>query len=233
MNYGADLAWVHHTGFTEFARSAAPGIIAILRRHGIDDGLVIDAGCGSGVLARALTDAGYDVFGFDYAPAMIDLARKTAPKARFEVASFVSVELPPCRALLAIGEILMYLSDPAHTLDALRSFFARVHAALAPGGVLLFDVGRFGAYPETGSSHTIGDDWEVYVEKRVEGNVLTRRVITYREGRRSDELHRARLYEREELLPALRAAGFRVRLRRGYGTRRVPATHDVYLATKP
>lgn len=232
MNYGEDLAWVHHTGFSEFARSAAPGIIAILRRHGIEGGLVVDAGCGSGVLSRALTEAGYEVFGFDYAPAMIAIAREVAPRARFEVASFVSVELPPCRALLAIGEILMYLSDPSNTLEALRAFFARVHAALAPGGMLLFDVGRDGAYPPKGSTHTVGEGWEVYVEKWLSGNVLHRRVITYREGRRSEEMHEARLYAREEMTAALREAGFAVRLRRSYGTRRVPPTHDVYLAIK-
>ncbi|HEX6160184.1 MAG TPA: class I SAM-dependent methyltransferase, partial [Thermoanaerobaculia bacterium] len=216
----------------EFARSAAPGIIAILQKHGIGDGLVVDAGCGSGVLSRALTDAGYEVFGFDLAPAMIEIARDVAPKARFAVASFLRVELPPCRAVLAIGEILMYLSDPSNTLDALRAFFGRVHEALGPGGLLLFDVGRDGAYPPKGSSHTVGDDWEVYVEKWLDGNVLHRRVITYREGRRSDELHKARLYTREEMTGALREAGFSVRVRRSYGTRRLPLTHDVYLARK-
>lgn len=231
MNYGEDLAWVHHAGFSEFARSAAPGIIAILRRHGIEDGLVVDAGCGSGVLSRALTEAGYEVFGFDYAPAMIAIAREVAPRARFEVASFVDVTLRPCRAVLAIGETLMYLSDPSNTPDALRAFFARVHAALAPGGMLLFDLGRDGAYPPQGSSHTVGDGWEVYIEKWLRGNVLYRRVITYREGRRSEELHEARLHSREEMTAALREAGFRVQVRRSYGTRRLPPTHDVYLAT--
>lgn len=226
-HYGPDLAYVHHAGFTEFARSAAPGIVAILRRHGIEKGLIVDAGCGSGVLSRALSDAGYGVFGFDLSPDMIAIARKNAPTVRFEVASFTEADLPPCDAVCAIGEILNYIPDG-------ESVFPRVAAALRPGGIFLFDVGRSGAYPREGSSHTAGDGWEVYVEKRTDAanRHLTRRVITYREGRRTEEVHETRLYDRDEVIARLRKAGFSVQVRRSYGTRRVPPTHDVFLAKK-
>jgi SAM-dependent methyltransferase len=232
VNYQEDFAWAHHIGFSDFAREAAPGVIRILQRAGIERGLVVEAGCGSGVLARFLTEAGHEVFGFDYSPAMIALARKHAPAARFAVGSFVDFALPPCAAVLAIGEVLNYLVDPGHTLDALASFFARVHTALTPGGILLFDVGRRGAFPRTGATHIAGEGWEVYIEKATDesGRYLTRRVITYREGRRSEEIHEARLYEVAELTTMLHAAGFAVQVRRGYGTRRLPPTHDVYLA---
>lgn len=233
MNYQDDFAWAHHTGFSDFARSAAPGIIRILRRAGIAQGLIVDAGCGSGILARELTDAGYDVFGFDYSPAMIALARSHAPAARFTVASFVDVELPACVAVVATGEVLNYLVDPGNTLDTLASFFTRVHAALPPGGILLFDVARRGAFPPTAATHLTGDGWEVYLESQIgdEGRHLTRRVITYRDGRRTEEIHHARLYAPDELTPLLRHAGFTVRLRRSYTPGHpLPPTHDVYLA---
>src|SRR5687768_4158361 len=79
--YGHDLAYIHHAGFSEFAESAAPGLLEILWKHAIRDGLVVEIGCGSGILARELTRAGFDVLGFDASPAMIALARSGAPAA--------------------------------------------------------------------------------------------------------------------------------------------------------
>src|SRR5687768_1633981 len=83
-HYRTDLAWIHHAGFSEFARVSSAGVLASLKAHDIREGLIVDIGCGSGVLARALTDAGYDVLGIDASPAMIELARVTAPAAQFE-----------------------------------------------------------------------------------------------------------------------------------------------------
>src|SRR5262245_7905127 len=70
-NYGDDLAYIHDAGFGELARNAAPFLVEALRRRGICDGLVIDLGCGSGLLARGLSEAGYDVLGIDISSAMI------------------------------------------------------------------------------------------------------------------------------------------------------------------
>jgi SAM-dependent methyltransferase len=77
--YAPDLAAIHDAGFGGFARDAAPGLLRRLRRAGIRDGLVVDIGCGSGIWARALTDAGYDVLGVDVSEAMLQIARRRAP----------------------------------------------------------------------------------------------------------------------------------------------------------
>ena len=81
--YARDLATIHDAGFGGFARDAAPGLLRRLRRAGIHDGLVVDLGCGSGIWARALTDAGYDVLGVDQSEAMLEIARRQAPEAQF------------------------------------------------------------------------------------------------------------------------------------------------------
>ena len=58
-------------------------MLTLLRRHGVPNGLVVDLGCGSGRFAAALGEAGYQVLGVDLSPAMIRLAKKRAPGARF------------------------------------------------------------------------------------------------------------------------------------------------------
>jgi len=72
--YRRDLAWIHDAGFSGYALGAAPGLLRMLRRHGIAGGLVVDLGCGSGRWARELTGAGYQVLGLDQSPDMILLS---------------------------------------------------------------------------------------------------------------------------------------------------------------
>src|SRR4051794_12076134 len=93
--YGPELAAAHHDGYGDVARAAA----AVLRRELRDgaNGLVVDLGCGTGILARVMTDAGFDVLGVDLSADMIAIAQEHAPAARFVVSSFVDVDLPPCR----------------------------------------------------------------------------------------------------------------------------------------
>jgi SAM-dependent methyltransferase len=234
-HYGEDLAWIHHAGFSDFATSAAAGVIALLRRGESAVGSrrsavtkapvrVVDLGCGSGVLARALCDAGYDVLGIDPSAAMIDLARANAPAARFEVGRFEEVTLPPCLAITALGEVLNHA-----TLDALRTFFSRI----ASGTLVVFDVAEAGP-PIHDERRLGGDDWSVIVINESDGKRLTRRVLTFRDIdgsiRRSEEVHTLELYTRDELLSVLREHGFRVRVRRSYGSYRLPRGHAVYVA---
>jgi SAM-dependent methyltransferase len=227
--YRDDLAYIHDRGFTEFARNAAPGMIAILSRHGITSGTIVDAGCGSGVLARELTGAGFEVFGFDPSEAMIALARMNAPHARFEVESLETIALPPqCEAIVAVGEILNY--GDAH------SFIDKAAHAIRRGGLLLFDIAERGAYPPHDEVRTGGEDWSVIAIKDSDGVTLTRRVLTFRtvDGaiRRDEEVHALELYDRSELRARLQRAGFSVQIRRSYGTRRLPRGHAVYVGVR-
>lgn len=221
--YRDDLAWIHHTGFSEFSESAAPWLIETLPR-----GLVVDVGCGSGVLARELVRAGFGVLGIDASPSMIALARETAPNARFETGTFANANIPPCSAVVAIGEVLNY-----GRRDELPAFFERVAKSAR---MLVFDIAERGSYPAHDEVRTGGDDWSVIAIKDSDGERLTRRVLTFREigGRtqRDEEVHTLELYDRDDVTGMLRAAGFGVRTRRSYGARRLPAGHTVYIAAQ-
>lgn len=219
--YRDDLAWIHHVGFAEFAESAAPWIVETLRARRARS--IVELGCGSGVLARELTLAGFEVLGFDASPSMIELARQTAPDARFTVARYDEATLPSCDAVIAMGEVLNYGG-----MSAARRLIASV-----PAPFLLFDVAEGGSYPAHEELRLGGTGWSVIVIKDSDGTTLTRRVLTFREtGSRDDETHRLELFDRDELLTALRAAGFRTRIRRSYGPRRLPRGHAVFVAER-
>ena len=162
--YREDLAYIHDVGFGGFAREAAPVLLDALRRQGVVQGLVIDLGCGSGVLSQAVSDAGYDVLGIDLSEAMVDLARRRVPPGRFRVESLLSSELPPCVAVAAVGECVNYLFDDRNSSSTLAKLFRRIHAALAPQGLFLFDVVVPGRVPGPGprgrsSKERIGQHW--------------------------------------------------------------------------
>ena len=102
--YRKDLAYIHDIGFRSYVLQAIPVILAILKQHGIQDGLIVDLGCGSGLSAEELVRAGYRVLGVDISAAMIEIARCRVPLAEFQVKSFFKVEIPNCSAVISIGE---------------------------------------------------------------------------------------------------------------------------------
>lgn len=89
--YGADLAHVHDVAFGGWAREAAPFVLARLREAGIEEGLVVDLGCGSGIWAAELLGAGYGVLGVDASVEMLALARRRAPAAELRQGSLHEV----------------------------------------------------------------------------------------------------------------------------------------------
>lgn len=118
--YGPDLAFVHDAGYSDFARGAAPGLLALLRRAGISRGFVVELGCGSGAATRALVAAGHRVLGLDASPHMVRLARRHVPAARFAVGRLPAASMPACDAVVAVGEVLNYMKRAA-AFDALSS----------------------------------------------------------------------------------------------------------------
>jgi len=240
VGYGQDLAYVHDAGFGDFSRNAAPGLLDILRRHGIRSGIVVDLGCGSGLWARRLADAGYSVLGIDTSSSMIAMAKERVPEGRFRRQSLFSAELPDCGAVTSIGECCSYLFDSHNTWKGLVGVLKRIYEALYAGGVLVFDVAAPGRVPgrRPAVSQWEGKDWTILVSATEDRRrrLLTRRITTFRRVgdfyRRTAETHYLRLFQGVEVARELRAIGFRVRILRGYGRFRFGPGQIGFLARK-
>jgi SAM-dependent methyltransferase len=203
--YPADLARIHDEGYGDFARAAACELLGRLAGRG----LVVELGCGSGISAELLSEAGHDVLGIDLSADMLAIARGRAPAARFVQASLWDAELPPCAAVTAIGEVVNYAADERAGADRLVQLCARVYAALQPGGLFLFDFATPGR--GTGIVRTReGGDWRiesVTVEDPATQTLERRMTIVTAAGRR-EEVHTLRLYEGELVRRCLEGAGF-------------------------
>lgn len=50
-------------------------LIGLLKEYGVEDGVVLELGCGTGNLTRILADSGYDMIGIDNSYEMLEIAR--------------------------------------------------------------------------------------------------------------------------------------------------------------
>ena len=222
--YQTDLAYIHDSAFSGFVRDAAPWMLRTFRKHGIRRGLVVDLGCGSGRWAAELLRAGYEVEGIDLSRAMIALAKRHAPRASFRVASLLSARIPKCVAVTALGECVNYAFDASNSDASLSRLFRRIHAALEPGGLFIFDAAEPGVAAAGAARRWFaGKDFAILLELTEDRRRRTaRRQMTVfrrvgRVYRRSEEVHPMRLYSRDRVRQLLEDAGFQVEIVGGYG----------------
>jgi SAM-dependent methyltransferase len=243
--YERDLAYIHHVGFGDFSRNAAPGLLMWLRRAGIHAGTVVDLACGSGMWVRELQRAGYDAVGVDRSPAMLALARTIAPGARFACASLHGWDVPRCDAVTCLGEGLNYLPEGASVVPeghggrpSLEPLFRRIAEALRPGGLWMFDVVLGGRGSLTSRTWRTGDDWAVLVEvvESAGTGLLTRDITTFRKVgatyRRGFERHAIQLFDRAAVESLLRETGFAIRTSRRYGATRLAPRRLAFCARR-
>ena len=236
--YEEDLAHIQAAGFGGFAAGAAPSIIARLRSAQLAVRTVVDVGCGAGVLARALTDAGFDVVAIEPSRALLEIARASAPAARFLNASVYDVPLGPCDAILAIGEPLTYHSRGADGDALVQRFFRGAAIALATGGQLVFDVIVTEGAPLDAKGWSRGDDWAILHETREDpvARRLTRTIETFRRDgeayRRGCEVHEVRLFEEAAVRSWLESAAFDVETAMAYGAQALGPRRLAFFATR-
>lgn len=236
--YREDLSWIHDLGFGDLARDAAEILLRTLAADGVEEGLVVDLGCGTGILAEAVANAGYDVLGVDLSPAMIELARQRVPEGTFRCESLLAAELPPCIAVAAVGECFNYRFDERSSREQLRALFQRIHDSLRPGGILLFDAAGPGRVPGDGplKTHVDGGDWALMMiaEEDRAARRVTRCITSFRRVgelfRRDDECHELDLLPADELVADLDAAGFATEVLSAYAGRALPAGLHGFLA---
>jgi SAM-dependent methyltransferase len=150
------------------------------------------------------------------------------------------MKLPECDAVTSIGECFNYCFDGKAGKRELARLFARVHAALRPGGAFIFDIAEPARIPEQQPRRiaSAGADWAILVETTGDRrhNLLTRHIICFRkigrQFRRSEEVHRLRLYQADEIVDILSRTGLHVQRLKAYGRFRLPAGIAAFLARK-
>ncbi len=95
--YKHQLSLIHHQHFGGIAQSAAREVLNWIDQFQIQPDLLIDLGCGSGILAKMVSQQDIAVLGVDFSEEMLNLARQEAPTAQFVRASLFEYYLPKAK----------------------------------------------------------------------------------------------------------------------------------------
>jgi SAM-dependent methyltransferase len=216
---------VHHLGFGFHADACAPGMLALLEP--VRGGLVVELGCGSGLLTRHLLEAGHRVVATDASPAMVALARETAPGAEVRPLFLPDELVPACDAVVSVGHVLNYLRDE----PAVERALIAAAEALRPGGVLALDLCdlRYGELRrDEPNSSRIEDDWAIVTRFSLpRPNLFVREIAAFLRSedgtwRRDDERHENVLVDTAAVPALLANHGVESEVRGSFGNERLP-----------
>lgn len=160
-------------------------IRGLLQEYGIEDGLLLDLGCGTGKMTRLLAAAGYDMIGVDNSEDMLEIARDaeygvdTEYDADTEYGVVTECEMDiecgleshilyllqdmrefelygTVRAVISICDSMNYILEEGE----LREVFRLVNNYLDPEGIFIFDLNTVYKYQELLGETTISENRE-------------------------------------------------------------------------
>lgn len=215
-----------YTGFAEFYDLFMDNIpyaewssylISLLNEYGVNDGIVLDLGCGTGNITELLAKKGYDMIGIDISEDMLgeamekrydsglDILYLCQDMREFELYGTVAAAVSICDSM---NYILEY--------EELVQVFKLVNNYLDPNGIFIFDLNTVHKYEAIGDT-VIAENrdrgsfiWEnsYFPDKRLNQYDLT--IFAKDEDERYtkfEETHLQRAYTVDEIKSALDEAG--------------------------
>lgn len=145
----------------------------LFKEHGIEDGLILDLGCGTGKLTRLMEQKGYDMIGLDNSFEMLDIAREHEDTSiLYLMQDMREFELyGTVRAVYSACDSVNYILEE----EELRQVFSLVNNYLDPGGIFVFDFNSSYKYRELLAENT-------FAETRDEGSFIWENYYDEEEG---------------------------------------------------
>ena len=146
----------------------------LLHENGVDDGLVLELGCGTGTMTEILAEAGYDMIGVDQSEEMLEEAARKREESGHEILYLCQdmreFELyGTVRAIVCVCDSMNYILEEEEVLGILTSA-ARNY--LDYGGLFIFDLNTEYKYKEILGEQTIAENreessfiWENYYDE--------------------------------------------------------------------
>ena len=191
-----------------------------LKEYGIEDGLVMELGCGTGSMTQILSEKGYDMIGIDNSEDMLELAQEKKEKTGRDILYLLQdmreFELyGTVRAVVSVCDCVNYVTEE----EDLAEVFRLVNNYLDPEGVFLFDFNTKYKYQEILGDQVIAEDreacsfiWDNYYDEEEEINEYELTLFVQCEEqknlyRKYQELHYQRAYTLEQMKELLAAGG--------------------------
>jgi SAM-dependent methyltransferase len=151
------------------------------------DGQVADLGCGPGHVTAHLDRLGLAAFGVDVSAAMVELARRSYPRLRFDEGSMAALSIGDG----ALGGVLARWSIIHTPPPEIPGILAEFHRVLAPGGHLLlgFSASDDPSHPTQVFDHTVAPAyrwWPDHLAALLRGSGLAEVARMIREPQPAD-----------------------------------------------
>lgn len=202
----------------------------ILKEQGIEEGLVLELGCGTGKMTRLLKRQGYDMIGVDMSEEMLGIARQQDSEGiLYLLQDMREFELyGTVRAVVSVCDSMNYILEE----DELLTVFRLVNNYLDPGGIFVFDMNTVYKYTEELGTQTICENreeasfiWDNYFDEESMINEYDLTLfVEEKEGwyRKYEEFHYQRAYEIGTVKDLLARAGMELIAVYGEGTKEAP-----------
>ena len=194
-------------------------LIGLLKEYGIQDGLVLDLGCGTGNMTELLAGAGYDMIGIDNAEEMLEIAMGKREKSGHDILYLLQdmreFELyGTVRAIVSICDSINYITDE----EDLLKVFRLANNYLDPQGIFIFDFNTVYKYSEVLGNQTIAEDrndcsfiWDNYYYEDEQINEYELSLFIKEPEsdlyRKYQETHYQKAYDLETIKGLIREAG--------------------------
>ena len=194
-------------------------LVDILKAEGINDGLLLELGCGTGRMTRLLAAEGYDMIGVDNSEEMLSVAREYTmenTEILYLLQDMREFELyGTIRAVVSVCDSMNYITEEEDLLQVFRL----VNNYLDPGGVFIFDLNTIYKYEQLGES-VIAENreassfiWENWYDEEEQINEYDLTLfIENKEGlyEKYEETHYQRAYELDIICDLLKQAGLKL-----------------------
>ncbi len=193
-------------------------LVGLLREFGVKDGLVLELGCGTGIMTELLAENGYDMIGVDSSEEMLAEALEKREKSGHDILylqqDMREFELfGTVRAVVSVCDSINYILEEKELVQV----FSLVNNYLDPDGVFIFDMKTEHFYRDLAGDAVYGQNgedvsliWEncYYPEDRINEYSLAM-FLREEDGRyrKEEEVHYQRAYTVEEVRRAMEAAG--------------------------
>ena len=225
-------------------------LAGLLGEYGVDHGLVLDLGCGTGSLTELLARRGYDMIGVDNSGEMLEIAMEKREKSGLDILYLLQdmreFELyGTVAAVVSICDSMNYILEREDLTQVLRL----VNNYLDPGGVFIFDLNTPYKYRELLADNTFAEDreessfiWENFYDEEEQINeydltLFIRRAVPGCEEplyQKFQETHYQRSYSLEEVKDAIAEAGMDFVAAYDAGTREPvrPDSERIYIVAR-
>lgn len=194
-------------------------LISLLKEYHVEDGLILDMGCGTGSMTELLAEAGYDMIGIDNSEEMLEIAMEKRAASGFDILYLLQdmreFELyGTVKAIVSICDSVNYITEE----EDLEEVFRLVNNYLDPKGVFIFDFNTVYKYQEILGDQTIAEDREdcsfiwnnyYYEDERINEYELS---LFIREGdselyRKYQETHFQKAYDLKTIQRLIKKSG--------------------------